>query len=467
MTAAAIYARISQDATGEHLGVDRQERLCRVLAAERGLTISDVLVDNDISAYRRKKRPAFERLVEMLNRGEVSTVITYHADRLYRRTTDLERLVDIVESHGAQVHTVAAGNIDLTTASGRMVARMLGAAAQGESERMGERVRMKGDELAAKGSAPGGRAPYGYSWSTEVDLETGSTRRTYVINPTEAEAVRTMVRRILEGASLLALSRELDAAGVTTREGRAWHHSAVRRVLLNPALVALRVHRREIAGPGSWEPILDRATWEQVRAVIADPARKRSRPARHNLLAGLVENTAGERMNGRDDRAPDGTMTRRTYATRWPASPALSIGADELEAVVVEAIMQRLDDAVLPALEATSEAGNKVAEIEAELVALAELRGEGSITLAEWTAARTPLLRRLEAARAAAAVTSRPSSAAAMLRTPGAVRKAWPKMTFAQKRDVIVSMVKRIVIQPAARGRWTPIDERVDVVWNA
>lgn len=108
MTAAAIYARISQDATGEHLGVDRQERLCRALAAERGLTISDVLVDNDVSAYRRKKRPAFERLVEMLNRGEVSTVITYHADRLYRRTTDLERLVDIVESHGAQVHTVAA-----------------------------------------------------------------------------------------------------------------------------------------------------------------------------------------------------------------------------------------------------------------------------------------------------------------------------------------------------------------------
>lgn len=64
-----------------------------------------------------------------------------------------------------------------------MVARMLGAAAQGESERMGARVRMKGDELAARGSAPGGRAPYGYSWSTEVDPATGSTRRTYVSIP--------------------------------------------------------------------------------------------------------------------------------------------------------------------------------------------------------------------------------------------------------------------------------------------
>ena len=149
MTTAAIYTRISQDSAGEGLGVDRQERLCRSLAAERGLTISDVLVDNDVSAYRRRKRPGFERLVRMLETGQVSAVVAYHADRLYRRTTDLERLVDLVEANGAHVYTVAAGDIDLTTASGRMVARVVGAIAQHESERMGERITMKSEELAS------------------------------------------------------------------------------------------------------------------------------------------------------------------------------------------------------------------------------------------------------------------------------------------------------------------------------
>ncbi len=61
MTAAVVYARISKSEAGEHLGVDRQERLCRELAARDGLTVLDVLVDNDVSAYRAKRRPVFER----------------------------------------------------------------------------------------------------------------------------------------------------------------------------------------------------------------------------------------------------------------------------------------------------------------------------------------------------------------------------------------------------------------------
>jgi DNA invertase Pin-like site-specific DNA recombinase len=97
----------------------------------------------------------------MLKSGEAEVVVVYHADRLYRRLVDLERLVEVVEVTGAQVHTVAAGDVDMSTASGRMVARMLGAAAQHECERIGERMKMKHDELAARGSAPGGRAPYG------------------------------------------------------------------------------------------------------------------------------------------------------------------------------------------------------------------------------------------------------------------------------------------------------------------
>ena len=138
---AVIYCRISKDTEEKALGVARQEKLCRTLAEQHGLEVTEVLVDNDLSAYSRKRRPGFEQLVEMLLAGGVDAIVTYHADRLYRRASDLERLVDIVETSRTQVHTVAAGNVDLTTASGRMVARMLGAAAQHESERIGERTR--------------------------------------------------------------------------------------------------------------------------------------------------------------------------------------------------------------------------------------------------------------------------------------------------------------------------------------
>lgn len=451
MTNAIVYCRISKDDRGEQLGVERQERLCRDLAARDGLTVLDVFVDNDVSAYRSKRRPAFERLVESIRTGQAAAVVAYHADRLYRRTTDLERLVDVVEAHKAQVHTVAAGNVDLTTASGRMVARMLGAAAQHESERMGERLKAKHDELAAKGKHPGGRPPFGYSAG-------------YQINPAEAETVRRIARRVLEGGSLLGIARELDADGIGTREGRQWAHSTVRAVVINPAVAGLRVHRREVAGPGDWQPILDRQTWEEVRAVLADPARKRARPARRYLLAGLVENPNGDPMTGRPDRGAGGAKDRRCYATRAPARPSLSLGADDLEGLVIEAVLRRLDDAAIPMPSGPAPTGD-VAAIEAELTDLAALRGEGAISLAEWMAARSPLLARLAEAKASAATVRRASPTVRLLSEPGAVRKAWPTLTFPKQREILEAMVEKVTILPASRGRWTPLGERVKVAW--
>lgn len=459
MAPAVIYARISKDDRGDHLGVDRQERLCRELAVRDGLTVGDVLVDNDVSAYSGKRRPGFERLMEMMKAGDAGAVITYHSDRLYRRTTDLERLVNVVESARTQVHTVAAGNVDLTTASGRMVARMLGAAAQHESERIGERVKMKSDELAAKGMPPGGRPPFGYD-------------KGYVVNPTEATTVRYIAGRVLEGSSLLALARELDARGAATREGRPWHHSTVRAAVVNPAVAGLRVHgatrqTREIAGPGTWEAILDRGTWEAVRAVLSDPARKRTRPARKYLLAGLVTNPSGDPMVGGPGKGAGTSKDRRCYATRVPASPALSIGADDVEELVVEMVLLRLDAAILPAPVVDESQVGDVERVDVELAELAELRGSGQISLAEWMAARRPLMERLDAAKAAARTIRRPPASVRLLSEPGAVRLAWPTLDFAARRAIITALVHRVTIGPATRGRWTEVADRVDVIWKA
>lgn len=453
MTPAVIYCRISKDDRDDRLGVQRQERMCRQLAKDRGLDVVDVLVDNDLSAYKGKPRPAFEAVVDLLKGGGASTVVAYHPDRLYRRTADLERLVDVVETTGAQVHTVAAGDVDLGTASGRMVARMLGAAAQGESERMGERLRAKSDELAAAGKPPGGRPPYGYS-------------RGYVVNEGEAEIVRYIARRILEGGTLHGIARELDARGMGTREGGPWHQSTVRGAVLNPAVAGLRVHRREIAGKGAWEPVLPMAEWEEVRAVLTDPARKRKRPVQKYLLTGLAYSQEGDKMNG----APDGRAghIRRTYSTKYKAKMSLNIAADPLEELVTEAVLTVLDSTELPVAEARGQgSGADVVALEDEMAELARLRGDGTISLAEWMAARAPLQERLDAARSAAGRTVRPPAEMVALSAPGAVRKAWPDLDIEARRTILAAVLERVEIGPATRGRWTPIEDRIKLVWRA
>lgn len=463
-SAAVIYCRISKDERNDRLGVDRQERLCRKLAADEGIEVHAVLIDNDMSASKGRRRPAFEQMVEILKAGQADTIVTYHVDRLYRRTTDLERLVDLVEATGAQVHTVAAGDLDLTTASGRMVARMLGAAAQHEVERLSERLTAKSDELAASGRPPGGRPPYGYG-------------KGYVIAEAEATALRFMARRVLEGASLLSIARELDADGIPTRQGRRWHHSSVRASLINPAVAGLRVHRREVAGSGNWEPVLDRDHWEQVRAVLADPARKRKRPATRYLLSGMVETPTGDHMIGRPDHGAAGT-TRRCYATRSakdkPTTTHASVGAEELEELVVAAVLDALDDAALPIAGPPEVAAPEVAEIEAQLAELADLRGRDEITFAEWAAARAPMVERLEAATAAAGAVGRQTPVKLLkLAGPGAVRRHWPDLDFETRRQIISTLVEKVIIGPATRGRWTPLADRImhdnghGVVWKA
>lgn len=82
--AAAIYARISSDQAGDGLGVKRQVEDCRKTAQDRGWTVHDEYVDNDISAYSSKMRPRYEAMLSHIAQGYVDAVLVYHLDRLTR-----------------------------------------------------------------------------------------------------------------------------------------------------------------------------------------------------------------------------------------------------------------------------------------------------------------------------------------------------------------------------------------------
>src|SRR5215204_2394956 len=159
---AAIYARISRDRAGAGLGVDRQEADCRQLAERLGWKVVAVFVDNDISAFSGKRRPQYEELLREVRAGRVKGVLAWHPDRLHRRATELEEFVTMAETHGLQVQTVTAGTVDLSTPSGRMIARMLGAAAQHEVEQTRRRLRSQKAQAAKNGKYRGGPRPYGF-----------------------------------------------------------------------------------------------------------------------------------------------------------------------------------------------------------------------------------------------------------------------------------------------------------------
>jgi site-specific DNA recombinase len=264
---AAVYCRISKDPTGKRAGVDRQERECCALAERLGWPVAGVYVDNDISAYKRKRRPDYETLLAGIEGGAINAVIAWHPDRLHRRPIELEGYIDICERHRVQNHTVQAGLWDLSTPSGRAVARTLGAWANSESEHKSERIKASQADRALAGKHQGGIRCFGYEGGKVAD---GGGM---VIRQGEAAEIRRLAEAVISGQSLRSLARELNERDVQTVTGKRWSSAHLGRMLVRPRLAGLRAHNGKIVGAGLWQAILDRETWEACKAVLEDPAR--------------------------------------------------------------------------------------------------------------------------------------------------------------------------------------------------
>jgi len=100
VAAAAIYARISRDSSGEGLGVARQLEDARREAERRGWPVAEEYVDNDIFAYRGKRRPEYQRMLADIAEGRVNAVVVYNFDRLTRRPIELKQFADICARAG-------------------------------------------------------------------------------------------------------------------------------------------------------------------------------------------------------------------------------------------------------------------------------------------------------------------------------------------------------------------------------
>ncbi|WP_343901531.1 recombinase family protein, partial [Nocardioides aquaticus] len=282
MTTAGVYVRISDDQAGDALGVKRQEQDCRKIAALRDWEVSSVYSDNDVSAYKRSvRRPAFERLLQDLEKGVISAVVVYDLDRFARQPRDLERAIDLFEGSHLRFATVQ-GDIDLSSPDGRTMARVMVAFANKSSDDTSRRTTRKHLELAQKGMPVGPRA---YGWRAGK----------ITIDPTEAAIIRDGARQLMAGMSLGAVTDQWNEKGYKSSLGNRWVRQTVRQMYLNPRLAGYRVYRGEMlrdeAGEpvmGMWEPILDNDTWTALVTRIAPPeTRQGYRPGgRKYLLSG-------------------------------------------------------------------------------------------------------------------------------------------------------------------------------------
>ena len=274
---ADIYCRLSLADEGDTTKVDDQERICRALGEARGWTIGEVHKDNSLSAWRRdRKRAGWDRMLSRIESRAASAIIVYHGDRLIRQPFDLETLLNLSSGLGVLLASPT-GVRDLGNPDDQFILRIEAAMACRESDNISRRTkaghaRRRRQGLVRSGGR-GGR-PYGFASDGVTQI------------PAEAELIREMAGRILSGEGVGQLCRDLNERGLPTVTGGQWQHGSLRKMIARPRLAGLMPDET----PAAWEPVLDRDTWEQVRAVTQARAAGFSYAtnSRRYLLTGLA-----------------------------------------------------------------------------------------------------------------------------------------------------------------------------------
>lgn len=457
---AAVYARISDDRDRTALGVARQEEDVRVLAERKGWEVVEVFIDNDISASRkrgkRKVRPAFDQLRKAIEAGDITAVVAYDFDRLFRDPLEQEQFFLLCEQVGQVKVCTIGDDVTIDSGHGLLVARIKGAVAAEEARKIGERITRKHLELAMGGQlSGGGTRPFGYD-DDRLTIREG-----------EAVLIRDGVARILAGESIRSIATMWNRQGSTTTAGNPWVTFTLRRVLMSGRICGWREHHGELVAPAAWGAIVDRASLEAVRVVLNDPSRRAKMKPRRYLLTGLIYcGVCGEKLVARP--------TSRGYRAYCCASGTNFSGcgkirrqAEAVEDLVVGGMFVLFDTPGFARSHRPARTVDHQAEVEVCEAKLAELAADwasDAISRAEWMHARRAVEERRDRARRQILAETRDLSD---LAGQGAsLRERWPSMDFDARRPVVERAVDRVTLIPAIRGlnRFDP--SKVEVSWR-
>lgn len=450
---AAIYCRISQDRTGEGLGVQRQEQDCRALCERNGWEVAAVLVDNDVSASSGKRRPAYEQLLALIESGSIDAVAAWALDRLYRRPIELEQLIPLTERQGVKLATIG-GEHDLSTRGGLLHARIMGAVAADESRAKSDRIKRAQAQAAEAGKWLGGASPLG--WHLR---DNGSA----VLDRRAALEIRHAATTLLAGGSMGSIVKDWNARGFTTSTGRTWNYTSLRQVLSRSRNAGLIAYNGEIVGKSPWPPLMTEDTWRALVNLFADPGRRRSQSNRARwLLAGIA--VCGKDGCGKPLRtatavsnAARGT-SRTVYRCSAAGSGHVARSAQPLDHVVAEIMARRLGRPDVAEL-LVSESQQPDAEgLRTEAVALrlrlgeaADLFSDGKITAAQLAKITARAQERLADVESAMAASARGSVLAGVVGAADPV-KAFKRATIERQRAIVRELLDVTVLPSGKRG---------------
>src|SRR5438105_3031526 len=251
------YIRVSDPKQGKGVSLDEQRSIIEAHAARIGATIVQWFVEKRTAA--KTGRAEFAQLVKLLRAGKADGVVIHKVDRSSRNFRDWADIGDLIES-GIEVH-FANENMDLRSRGGRLAADIEMVFAVDYIRNLREET-LKGIHGRLKQGILPRNAPIGY-----LDCGAGKPKS---VDPVRGPLIRQLFDRYAMGTyTLRMLADEGVELGLRNRNGNPVRLTQVHTVLRNPFYAGILRSSRFGIFPGAHEPLVTRATFDRVQAVLS------------------------------------------------------------------------------------------------------------------------------------------------------------------------------------------------------
>lgn len=266
MKKAGLYCRVSTDIQMEGYSIDAQKEFLKSYCKLHEIEEYKFYVDGGYSGSNIN-RPDMQRLIDDVEEGKINVVIVFKLDRLSRSQKDTLFLIEEIFNANNCGFVSIRENFDTNTPFGKAMVGILSVFAQLERETILERTRIGRKKRAEEGLWYGsGNLPYAYDYDEKQGI--------LVPNPERVKNVKKMIELYLEGTPLTQIG-EMFGLGDNT----------IRTIFTSPVSLGKIPYKDEIF-EGKHEPIIDQDTFDNLQQKIKD----RSVTYKHAnyLLAGKI-----------------------------------------------------------------------------------------------------------------------------------------------------------------------------------
>ena len=276
----AAYCRVSTDEEDQLNSLETQMQYYTSKIAENpNWSMVGIYADEGISGTRADKRDQFMKLMRDCQKGKVDYILTKSTTRFARNTVDSLTWIRKLRAIGIGVY-FEEQNLDSSKVENETLIGFFSVMAQSESESISGNVKWGIHKRMRNGT-----------YAVRFDMlgyRKGDDGQPYIVHE-EAEIVRALFNRFLDGATMGQLKDFLESQKILTRQGKEeWSASVIRKMLSNEKYVGdvlyqktycvdciskkVKVNRGEVTRyliSNNHAPIIDRDTFNLVQAELS------------------------------------------------------------------------------------------------------------------------------------------------------------------------------------------------------